>query len=613
MAQRRRSVGAEVLDGGVSFRVWAPARSRASVVIEPNGDEFPLDRERDGYFSGIVSTASAGTRYRFRLDDDEDAYPDPASRFQPDGPHGSSEVIDPLRYRWRDTQWRGVTMKGLVVYEMHIGTFTRDGTFASAIDCLQSIADVGVNLIEVMPVNEFPGRFGWSYDGVDLWAPTRLYGCPDDFRGFVDAAHSHNLAVILDVVYNHVGPDGCYLSKYSLSYFTKKYQNDWGDAISFDDRCSSGVREFFAENAAHWIDEFHLDGLRIDATQSINDASDRHILREISDRARAAARDRDIVLIAENEPQDVRLVTDYGIDAMWNDDWHHSARVAATGRSEAYYTDYRGRPQEFVSMAKLGFLYQGQRYKWQKKRRGTPSWQIPPERLVCYLQNHDQIANSFSGLRLHELTWPGQLRALTALLLLQPQTPMLFQGQEFAASAPFLYFADHNREIAPRVAKGRREFLRQFPSIAAVEEHLPAPENAETFERSKLDFRERQRNRAWIELHRDLIKLRRSDPMISQQRSDILHGAVIAEDAFVLRWLTGRDDDRLLLVNLGRVVDLDPAPEPLLAPPLDCEWEVLWSSESLRYGGTGTAPLDTEENWRVPAHAAVFLRPRARG
>ncbi len=503
-----------------------------------------------------------------------------------------------------------LSRRGLVVYETHVGTFTPRGTFEAAIECLPRVVDAGVNLIEVMPVNEFPGRFGWGYDGVALWAPTRLYGTPDDFRRFVDAAHRLGTGVILDVVYNHFGPDGCYVEKYSSQYFTKKYRNDWGQAINFEGCEAEGVRDFFAENAAYWIDEFHLDGLRLDATQSINDASERHILLQISESARAAARGRDIVLIAENEPQDVRLAGELGMDALWNDDWHHSARVALTGKIEAYYTDYRGKAQEFVSMAKLGFLFQGQRYKWQKKRRGTPSFHLPPERFVCYLQNHDQIANSAHGLRLHQLTSPGRMRAMTALLLLQPQTPMLFQGQEFAASSPFFYFADHNPDLAPRIDEGRREFLQQFASIRTISDQLARPHDVSTFEQSKLDPEEWLRNRQAIDLHRDLIALRRSDPTISEQRSDILEGAVVTDEAFVLRWLAGLDRDRLLVVNLGAALHLDPAPEPLLAPPAGHEWEILWSSESPKYGGSGTPPPEWEDNWHLPAQAAVLLRPR---
>jgi maltooligosyltrehalose trehalohydrolase len=605
---RRRSVGAELVDGGVHFRVWAPAHRQVAVVI--GGREHTLDAEAGGYFSGLVGEARAGTRYRFRLGDDASAWPDPASRFQPDGPHGESEVIDPGAFEWRANGWRGVEPRGVVLTEIHFGTFTADGTFAAAIEKLPLIADAGINLIEVMPVNEFPGRFGWGYDGVDLWAPTRLYGTPDDFRRFVDAAHSHNLGVILDVVYNHFGPDGCYMSKFTPSYFTKRYKNEWGEAINFDGDDAAGVREFFSENAAYWIDEFRLDGLRLDATQTIHDASKDNIVAVCARRARAAAGDRTIFVVAENEPQDVALINQLGLDAMWNDDWHHAALVALTGKSEAYYTDYHGSAQEFVSMAKLGFLYQGQRYKWQKQRRGTPSHELDPRHLVLYIENHDQIANSASGKRVVSLTSPGRFRAMTALMLLLPQTPMLFQGEEFGSTTPFLYFADQKPELAEMVSKGRRDFLSQFPSISAIAEHLAAPHELSTFEQCKLDWSERDRNAGTLALHRDLLALRRSDAVFSAQRKDILHGAVLNEHAFVLRWLAGGDDDRLLVANFGRALHLDPAPEPLLAPPAGATWEILWSSESPQYGGSGTAPLDGEENWRIPAEAAVVLKPR---
>jgi maltooligosyltrehalose trehalohydrolase len=576
--QRRRSIGAEIRADGVHFRVWAPAHDRVAVVID--GRDFPLAREERGYFSGLVTAARAGTLYRIRAGDG--AYPDPASRFQPEGVHGPSEVIDPA-FPWRE--WPGVKLKDAVIYEMHVGTFTPEGTYAAAIPHLDALASLGITVLELMPVNEFPGRFGWGYDGVDLWAPTRLYGRPEELRRFVDEAHARGLAVILDVVYNHLGPDGCYLTKFAPHYFTDRYENEWGEAINFDGEDAHGVREFFAENAAYWIDEFHFDGLRIDATQSVFDESDVHILREIRDRAPG-------LLVAENEPQDTKLLREFGFDAMWNDDWHHAARVAATGRAEAYYTDYRGRVQEFVSMARLGFLYQGQRYKWQKKRRGTASHDVAPERLVCYLQNHDQIANSATGARIHELTSPGRLRALTALLLLQPQTPMLFQGQEFAARSPFLFFADHKPELAKNVRKGRREFLEQFPSFKGAE--LDAPDDEATFLKCKLDHA--QRDEEIVALHRELLALRREQPFGAR-----FEGSSLSDECLALRWFG--DDDRLLIVNFGRDLHLDPAPEPLLAPPRGFRrWKTLWCSEPM-------PEPDTEENWKIAGEAAVLLRP----
>ncbi len=356
--ERRLPVGAELhREGGVHFRVWAPKRRRVAAVLESASgtEEHPLEREEGGYYSALVPTG-AGTRYRFRLDGEQRLLPDPASRYQPDGPHGPSEVVDPSRFRWTDAGWRGVPREGQVIYEMHIGTFTRAGTWSAATRQLPAIAELGVTVVELLPVADFPGRFGWGYDGVNLFAPTRLYGTPDDMRAFVDRAHGLGLGVLLDVVYNHLGPDGNYLREFSDGYFSRTHHTDWGDAINFDGPDSAAVRAFFLANASCWIDEFHIDGLRLDATQDIHDRSTPHILEELTRHARAAAPGRRVYLVAENEPQQTRLVRPpdeggYGLDAIWNDDFHHSALVALTGRREAYYTDYLGTPQELVSAA----------------------------------------------------------------------------------------------------------------------------------------------------------------------------------------------------------------------------------------------------------------------
>jgi len=616
--RRRLPIGAEAFSkasGGAHFRVWAPHAQTVEVWLE-DGSATTLQREPAGYFSGIVAAATSGTRYRYRLDR-RDARADPASRRQPDGVHGPSEVVDPGSFPWTDAAWRGITRAGRVVYELHVGTFTREGTWAAAARELPRLAEDGINVIEMMPVAEFPGAFGWGYDGVFLFAPTRLYGTPDDLRAFVDRAHSVGIGVILDVVYNHLGPDGCVLRRYAPEYFTDRYANEWGDPLNFDGESAARVREFFTANAAYWIDEFHFDGLRVDATQQMFDASTEHILAGITRAARAAAPGRDIFLVAENEPQHVRLArplecSGYGFDALWNDDFHHTARVALTGRREAYYTDYTGRPQELVSAVKHGFLYQGQHYAWQKKARGTPTRGVPPSAFVAYLQNHDQVANSARGERLHALSAPGCWRALTALLLLGPGTPMLFQGQEFAASAPFLYFADHHEELAQLVRKGRTEFLTQFPSIASAEviETLPDPGDRATFERCKLDFTERERHAAAYALHRDLLRLRREDAVFAAQGAHGIDGAVLSNEAFVLRFFGEPDDDRLLLVNLGADLVLDVMPEPLLAPPLDKRWTVLWSSEHPRYGGGGVVAPAAAAAWTLPGQAALVLRPQ---
>ena len=602
--------GAEVVDGGARFRVYAPKRKRVEVVIESGplaGRAAPLDRAGDGWFSGFVAEVRSGIRYRYRLDGG-DAFPDPASRFQPDGPHGASEIVDPNTFAWTDQAWRGIELAGQVLYELHIGTFTKEGTYAAAMRELEELKAAGITVIELMPLAEFAGSFGWGYDGVDLYAPSRLYGRPDDLRAFVDRAHALGLGVIQDVVYNHLGPSGNYLRQFADEYFTDRYVNEWGDAIDFE--TSKAARELFAANGAYWIDEYHFDGLRLDATQSIFDASPTHVVAEIAERCRAAAArtNRKVILVAENEPQDPICVRERGLDAMWNDDFHHSARVAATGRCEAYYCNTKGTPQELVSALKWGFLFQGQYYPWQKKRRGAPALDLDPRSLVLYLQNHDQVANTSCGARLHTLASPGRLRAMTTAFLLAPGTPMLFQGQEFGASSPFVYFAEHEPELAKLVEKGRAEFVEQFPSQRddALRRRRLAPHDREAFERCKLDLSERTKHRAIYDLHKDLLRLRREDPVFSAQRNDWLHGSVLGPEAFLLRYAVGTGDDRLVVVNLGGDLDLGASAEPLVAPP-GRPWRVVLSTEDPRYGGCGTPPFGECGQLTVPAHSAVVL------
>src|SRR5438552_2852337 len=556
-AQRRYPIGAEVIGKDQThFRVWAPRAREIDVVLEDGAGSEPifyaLTSEPGGYFSG-AGNAGAGTRYRFRVNAGENFYPDPASRFQPKGPHGPSCVVDPRQFRWADTNWPGPALAGLkgqIIYEMHIGTFTKQGTWRAAAEQLPELARIGITVIEMMPVAEFPGKFGWGYDGVNLFAPSHLYGTPDDLRAFIARAHSLGLAVILDVVYNHFGPDGNYLGEFSDDYLSKRYANEWGDPINFDGHNSHGVREFFIANATYWIDEYHFDGLRLDATQQIFDASEDNILAAITRAVRTAAHGRGTYIVAENEAQESKLVRSpetggHGMDALWNDDFHHTAIVACTGHSEAYYSDYKGTPQEFISALKWGYLYQGQWYSWQKNRRGTPSLDLHPSNFVTYMQNHDQVANSLRGRRLHQTTSPGRFRAITALMLLGPGTPMLFQGQEFGASAPFYYFADHNPELAKLVGKGRKDFLKQFPSIACpeCESILVDPESEETFRNSKLDLSERQKHAEIYQMHRDLLRLRRADPVFANPRRHGLECAVLAQEAFVLRFF-GSDQNK---------------------------------------------------------------------
>ena len=621
-AKRRYPIGAELVGRNEThFRVWAPKADQVDIVLEEATGQAkqrftPLTREEGGYFSGSAA-AGAGSRYRFRLNGGDKSYPDPASRHQPEGPHGWSAVVDPTQFQWTDENWGGVDMRGQIIYESHIGTFTPEGTWRSAAEKLPQLKSDGITLFEMMPVADFPGEFGWGYDGVNLFAPCHLYGTPDDLRFFINQAHALGLGVILDVVYNHFGPDGNFLDAFSDDYVNRKKTNEWGDSINFDGRNSQSVREYFINNGRYWIDEFHFDGFRFDATQSIHDKSDEYIVGAIGRAARKAAGDRAIVLIAENERQETRLIKPRSeggddLDALWNDDWHHTALVALTGYREAYYTDYLGSPQEFISAAKYGYLFQGQPYTWQGAPRGYPAFGSSPEAFVSFIENHDQVANTAFGERVRFLTSPGRYRTMAALLLLGPWTPLLFQGQEFGASAVFRYFSDvGNQELKEAIRKGRFEFLAQFPSVATpeVQARLAVPFHRSTFEGCKLDWSDRERYPQLYQLHRDLIRLRQSDRRFRELKRNGVDGAVLGHRSFVLRYFADQpNDERLLVVNFGEQHVFSPAPEPLLAPPAAHEWQTLWTSEAPHYGGLGMLPVVNDSGWTIFAEAAIALQ-----
>ena len=608
-------LGAIRVRGEALFRVWAPQARAVEVVFEDASQPpLALKRDADGYFNG--ATSARVSLYKYRVDG-TGPWPDPCSRFQPQGVHGPSLIVDPAAFKWNDAEWRGVQLPGQIIYELHIGTFTPEGTFDAAIGKLRYLRELGVTMIEVMPVAECPGRWNWGYDGVQLFAPYHVYGDPDALKRFVDRAHAIGLAVILDVVYNHLGPDGNYLKCFSPHYFSTRHHTEWGEALNLDGDHARGTRDFILGNAGYWLSEFHLDGLRLDATQSIFDDSRPNILEELARTAREAAQPRSIVVISENEPQHAQQLLPasqggFGLDAMWNDDFHHAAKVALTGTRDGYFGDYTGRAQEFISCVRRGFLYQGQYYPWQKKARGQAAPGLPAWTSIVFLQNHDQVGNTFHGDRVHANAAPGRYRALMALTLLGPQTPMLFMGQEFAASARFMFFADHHEELAALVHKGRREFLSQFRAYEdeATQQLVPAPHDEATFVDSKLDWNEAKDHAEVLAFHRDLLQLRACDPVISQQDVTKIDGATLSEHAFVLRWFDDEHGDRLLVVNLDRELPLAAPSEPLLAPTYGATWQLLWSSEDPRYGGYGVAMPVADAGlgeWRLPAQSAVLL------
>jgi maltooligosyltrehalose trehalohydrolase len=605
----------------VHFRTWAPRRRSVAVqLVGPRGvaRSLTLSAVEGGFFEG-THPASPGDRYLLQLDGGE-AFPDPASRFQPEGPHRPSEIVDPAAFHWTDGAWEGPRgLHGQVIYELHVGAFTPEGTFAALQARLPELKALGITLLELMPVNGFPGRFNWGYDGVHLFAPNATYGRPEDLRALVDRAHGLGLGVVLDVVYNHLGPDGNYLGQFTETFNSPTAPKEWGDAPNLDGPGSGPVRAFFAENAARWIAEYHLDGLRVDATQSLHDRSPRHLCAEISQAARAAAGRRRVLLIAESEPQASEAVLPvedggWGMDALWVDDFHHAARVAATGQRGAYLRDYEGTARELLACALRNSLYQGQHCGWQDRPRGGTLRRAAPSRAVFYLENHDQVANQLPSLHLHALCGAPLARALTAYWLLLPQVPMLFMGQEFFSSAGFYFFADHAPELARAVHRGRRAYLGQFPSahVALEQERWPLPEGEAALAASRLDWGERARHAEALAFHAELLRLRREDPVFSREEVQ-LDGATLGDSALVLRFAGGEAGDRLVLLNLGAERTLSPCPEPLLPPGPGRRWALLLSSSDSRYGGTGACFPDGTSQIQLPGRTTLALRAEPLG
>ncbi|MGB3339842.1 MAG: malto-oligosyltrehalose trehalohydrolase [Devosia sp.] len=613
---RPDALGATPVGDNTRFSLWAPGHKSAAVDIEGLG-AFQLNVAGDGYFSAEVRGVGPGARYWFRIEEGP-RLPDLASRCQPEGSDGPSVVVA-ADFAWTDAAWTGVERCDQVLYELHIGAFTPEGTWQAAATKLDALRDIGVTVVQLMPVGTFKGRFGWGYDTVLPYAPFAPYGSPDDMRAFVDRAHSCGIGVILDVVYNHVGI-GDHYRAYSEHYFTDRYDNEWGASFNYDGECAGPVRDFIVGNAVYWVEDFHVDGLRIDAAQAMFDASDEHIIAEITRAVRAAAGLRKTYVVVENQPQEHLMIDPpdrggYGVDAMVSDDFQHAARVAVTGHNDFYYRDYLGTPQELVSALKYGFLYQGQRSDMRDKAYGTYNLATPPEHFVHFLENHDQVANSARGFRLSTLASPARLRAVTSLLLLGPQTPCLFQGQEFGATNPFLYFFGLEGDEARTVAEGRRTSLSNFPSVAdpEMQARLPDPSNPETFRRSKLDWQEAEQHVGMVALHRDLLRMRREDPSFSQASERRIDGAVIGDGALLIRYLTPDPaGHRLLLLNLGRDLQIGVVAEPLLAPADGHRWSVAWSSEHPDYDGAGRRPIDPEQFWILPSDCALVFRSETR-
>jgi maltooligosyltrehalose trehalohydrolase len=505
--QRRHSMpfGAELTsDGQVRFRLWAPAAHEVELMLQ-NGSDAPrpleMGAQAEGWFELVTGEARAGSRYRYRIDGKMEV-PDPASRSNPDDIHGPSEVIDASAFEWGDGDWRGRPWHEAVIYELHVGTFTPEGTFAGAAEKLDHLVELGVTVIELMPIADFPGKRGWGYDGVLQFAPESSYGRPEDLKSFIAAAHRRGLAVMLDVVYNHFGPEGNYLHAYATQFFTERHHTPWGAAINFDAPGSRTVRDFYIHNTLYWLEEYHFDGLRFDAVHAIVDDSKLNILTEIARAAHAGpGRERDIFLVLENGANHARFLGAPGasdtFDAQWNDDTHHCLHLILTGEKDGYYEDYAENPHAMLCRCLAeGFGYQGQVSAHQGAPRGEPSTHLPPTAFVNFLQNHDQIGNRALGERIDAVARsPEALRAAYAVLLLVPSPPMLFMGEEWQAPQPFPYFCDFEPELAGKVREGRkREFSRfeKFSDKGGLAA-LPDPTAIETFQSACLDWSVPQR------------------------------------------------------------------------------------------------------------------------
>jgi maltooligosyltrehalose trehalohydrolase len=573
-------LGAVVRADTTTFRVWAPERQRVDLVIERRvsgpADIRPLTNDR-GYWSAAFTDVRPGDRYRYRIDGDEaQTFPDPVSRFQPHGVHGPSEVIDPRAFPWTDGSCQPRPYEQLIFYELHVGTFTPQGTFRAVIERLPDLIELGVTAIEIMPVGDFPGDRNWGYDGVAIFAPARCYGRPDDLRALVDAAHARGLAVFLDVVYNHLGPDGAYANAFSPHYFSNRHSSPWGLGVNLDGPHSEAVRAFFIENALHWVHEYHVDGLRLDATHALRDDGPRHFLEELTTTVRARSRDH-VRFVAEDHRNLAQMLLPvsaggFGIDGVWADDFHHQARVHTAHDHEGYYADFTGSAADLAATLRQGWFFTGQLSTYLNEMRGSDPSPLALRQFVICLQNHDQIGNRADGARLNQQIDPAAYRALSVLLLLAPETPLLFMGQEWAATTPFLFFTDHGEELGRRVTEGRRDEFSSFSAFRdpARRAQIPDPQRRDTFERSRLRWDERDRppHAGVRRLYQRLLALRLSLPALPRDACDV---RALDAHTVALSLSPRRAADRLLVVTRlagdGEVtlrIDTDAAPQVVL-------------------------------------------------
>ena len=606
--------GALPAQGGVTFRVWAPVARELQLVLQggPAGGEHSMPCDERGLFELTLEGLGAGQRYAYRIDGG-DLRPDPASRFQPDGVHQASEVVDASTFDWNDSSWLPPARRDLVLYELHVGTFSREGTFASTRQHLSALSRLGVTAIELMPVADFSGARNWGYDGTALFAPSRAYGRPDDLRALVDAAHSSGLAVILDVVYNHLGPEGAYVLQFNPVYLGDRHTTPWGRAVNLDGPGCEMVRRFIIDNAVHWIREYHVDGLRLDATHALIDTTPSHVLRDLASAVRREA-GRDVLLYAEDHRNLASIARHHdeegwGFDGIWADDFHHVTRRIVAGDAHGYYSDYRGTTTELARTISQGWLFAGEMSEHFQRPRGTDPSDVPMDRFVVCVQNHDQIGNRPFGDRLHHVVDLPTWRAVSAVLLTAPMTPLLFMGQEWVATTPFQYFTDLSPDLGRLVTEGRRQEFRDFPAFSSSEARsaIPDPQLRATFEAGRLrwDEREAPPHAAVLALYGKLLSLRHAHPALGA--SDQMQGESFApdENSIVIRrrdgshdfWIAGCLRNRAT-VALESGADAD-----------DGEWELVLSTEDPLFAPDPQPPrIDLQRS----GHAVIeFRRPSA--
>ena len=610
--------GAVPSQDGVRFSVWAPDAGELLVVLHDGkaAGTHPMARSEGGVFETWVRGAAAGDTYAYRKDGDE-ARPDPASRFQPQGVHGPSQIVDASTYRWQHTRWKPRRVEDLTVYELHVGTFSPEGTFEGAARRLPYLRDLGVTAVEVMPIADFAGSRNWGYDGVALYAPSRAYGTPDDFRAFVDAAHGHGLAVMLDVVYNHLGPEGAYLPYFSDYYLTDRHSSPWGRAVNLDGPGGAYVRRFILDNAVYWIRDFHVDGLRLDATHALIDDSDRTIVEELVESVRAAA-PHTVFLHAEDHRNKAQMLEEpseggWGLDGVWADDFHHVVRRMLAGDAHGYYADFQGTAQELAAIVREGWLYTGQHSQHMKHARGSSAARVPMYRFVVCLQNHDQVGNRATGDRLHHSITPGAWRAASVVLLTAPMTPLLFMGQEWGASTPFLYFTDLEAELGKLVTEGRRKEFADFPEFSGpgATERIPDPQAETTFVRSKVRWNEQQEpeHARVLALYRQLLALRKEHEALAG--SEAMAGEAAAPDAETLVMRRADEDETFWVVARFRSageVDLTDAASALGHDLRGVALEVVLDTEHSEFA---IDPHAIDVSQMASATIVRFARPGA--